>query len=189
MSRRFWRIQASIVVTEEGGEEPDFTGLTAGSAVGVVGSGGSLPTGWEVSGTAVVEVLQATNTDDGIECIQIKLSEAVEEFADCVILFPNGSTGMPAAENDTWKVGAYLREDASTLAGGYDHSLSLYSDQGSFGGGSDPFTVGGDLGDSYREVQNLLDHVGAVAAYSRFSVEITTGSITLTIAMKLEQVS
>lgn len=172
--RRFWSSPAAIVVSE-GGE----------------GGGPTLfpPTEYIASGDAGLVVLQGPHVDDGISCWQIEIT--AEDENSCVLELP-ASTGVPAAFGQTWKLEAWIRQDAFTADEIDSFALSIEADTGSIGADGTLPTEGGDLSDSYRQFEGVINagHEAATLVYGKFNmILVGPGSITLTIAFKLSRVS
>lgn len=168
--------------------------LAAACTAAEEGGGGSEPlefppTDYTASGDAVVTVLQSPHVDDGISCWQIEITADAEN--SCVLALPDEVTGVPAAFGQTWKLEAWVRQDALT-AGIDSFGLALAADTGGIGSDGTPPTVGGALSASYRQFQGVINagHEAATLVYGQFSITLVgPGSITLTLAFRLSQVS
>lgn len=178
-----------------GGDLPDFTGWSAGSEAGVYTdgeTGGRFPTGcalnlsFDEGEDPTLEITEATHTEDSVEAITISLT-AVGNGCLFELYFPNGQEGQPASEGQTWRLDACLRVDAGDVTP-TNIAISLGSDGGEIDLNEDAIQDGGNLASSLRTIQGAaLAETTEVHGYISFV--IPAGSVTITLALKLEQVS
>lgn len=155
-----------------------FEGSTAGSAVGVVGAGGSLP-GWElnpVNGTPTVTIEQATHIVDNIEAIEVTIDAADNgDYTEVQFFLPTGWATAPAATGETWRLAAYLQVLEETGGGLSWASLQIHEADAGFGylGSSDPTDLTPTIrlpgfADTYGENLHTMGHA---------STTLTVGAI------------
>ncbi|NBX86087.1 MAG: hypothetical protein EBQ80_02440 [Proteobacteria bacterium] len=75
----------------------------AGAAVGVVGSGGALPTNWGFSGgstAGLVATVEGFGQESGIDYLDVRLNGTTN--ATVCVLFYESSTGIAATASQTW---------------------------------------------------------------------------------------
>ncbi|KMS57142.1 phage head spike fiber domain-containing protein [Sphingobium cupriresistens] len=102
-----------------------------GAAVGIIGSGGALPTGWtmpEGNGGAAVEVKSIT-TVDGFDIIEIQMSGTATSTA-ALTLRPD-TAGAAASAGQTWTNSLYLALSAGSLTNVSGFALRAGSETGS----------------------------------------------------------
>lgn len=85
-----------------------------GATVGVLGSGGALPTNWSVSSAAglTTEVV-ATGTSNGFNYVRVKIS-GTPTGTTYALLF-DGTTQVTAAQNDKWAASLYALLNAGSM--------------------------------------------------------------------------
>lgn len=177
-----------------GGDIPDFTGWSDGSVAGVYTdgvTGGKFPTGCLVNlvfddgEDPTLEITEATHTEDGVEAITFALV-AVGGGCRIDFYFPNGEEGEAASEGQTWRVDVCSRVDAGD-AEPQGIAASLQSDVEEISFDDAAIQTGGDLANSLRTVQGAAP-VDATVVFGVFGFFIPAGSVTITLALKLEQV-
>jgi hypothetical protein len=146
-----------------------FVGLTAGATPGVVGSGGSLPTGWghNKSADVTLTVVAGPPAVDGVECFDFKMdTNGAGNSSNSVlsIYFPLGFGGTtPAAVGESWKAEAYIGVVTSGGSPGLvGNALSIHESNSSYTylGTHDDYTTIGyatpDFLDDYRSITATL---------------------------------
>ena len=177
-----------------------YVGLTAGVTVGVVGSGGSLPTGWlaETTPNVTLTVVSGRTVDDGVECFDLQMDATTGTAGSyCLLFYPKGwGAGMAqASRGNTFKAGAYLKKLATSGPGISGQQVQVIEGGSGYTyindyGNSAAIPTAGAFQASYRELNHtILD--GAVAYVSggiHISINVTAGATSLTfrIAAKLE---
>jgi hypothetical protein len=112
---------------------PVGVGLFAGAVEGVIGSGGALPTYWQLDpgtpGNVTIEVLEVVYIHP-LWCLRLKVTASpVVGTTPVSIYFPYGIPGSSAFDGETWRIRGYMaREDALVLSG---TSLTLLELNGS----------------------------------------------------------
>jgi hypothetical protein len=90
-------------------------GTTAGATEGVIGSGGSMPTGWDFANTAGLssrEIVNGTQVVDGVECFDLRM--VCGAATNCNVFFPNGFGGNSAATGQVWGLDVYVQQIAGS---------------------------------------------------------------------------
>ena len=92
----------------------------SGAVVGVLGSGGSLPTGWGVgyNGQPITGTVVGTGVENGINYVDVNFSGTVTGLAQ-IFLFTLGTTAAAASNGQNWASSAFLR-----MSGGSTSNIS-----------------------------------------------------------------
>lgn len=195
---RVWPISGANQLTDP----TIFNGLRAGAAVGVLGSGGSLPTGWthDAADNVTLQVMSVT-TVDGVQCFDLLISASTAPGTGNVsIFFPAGWGGSAAAQGETWRAEACLKIVSQSKDGALtDNQLSIYELNGSYvdiGIHSKQFPLpwgNTNYRTGYRHRQVTLPNAAAafVNGALYFAIDTSTGaaSARIRIAAKLSKVS
>lgn len=187
------QLLAAIATAAEaggGGDIPDFTGWSVGSEAGVYTdgeTGGKFPTGCSVNlgfddgEDPTLEIDEATHTEDGIEAITFSLTSVGEGCS-----FEFHIPAQAASEGQNWRFDACIRVDAS-LVSPENAVVALLSDVDQISFDDAAIQDGGDLANSLRTVSGDVPP-DATGVYGAFSFFLPAGSVTISIALKLEQV-
>jgi hypothetical protein len=99
-----------------------------GAAVGVIGSGGALPTNWFFSvatTTGLTREVVAVGTEDGISYVDLKLSGTASGAGSVSFLF-EAATQVVASQNQVWTGAIYRKLVAGSFAGLNASSAALF---------------------------------------------------------------
>lgn len=174
-----------------GGDIPDFTGWSAGSEAGVYTdgeTGGKFPTGCMVNlgfdegEDPTLEITEATHTVNGVEAITFSLTAVGNGCAFELIMPAQG-----ALEGQTWALNACIRVDGGDAEPG-NVFVSLQSDVEEIAFSDGAIQTGGNLANSLRTIDGAVP-VDTTSVHGSFSFFLPAGSVTITLALKLEQVS
>lgn len=172
------------------GDDTINAGTTAGSAPGVISGDepdGSLPTGWFLNNfasddtEATAAVTAATQTVDGVECIEITVTTTQEAFLEVSF---GGADGLAASEGEVWKVAAYVKASGDLS----DPYLDLFDDVGDIDLTDEAVPTAGSLASSLREAEGAVS-TGATIVNAVMGALFPDGTTTLLISAKLEQIS
>lgn len=182
---------------------PIHEGVMAGATPGIIGSGGSLPTGMQVNGgdtTATVEILTGAQVIDNIECIDFKVSGDTNPSRSVFFFyFPFGFGGVDgAAIGQVWRARFYLQRIA--LEGSGHWGCSRQVGEVTSGGGyikdhSDTTAPpdSGDFSDALVTMVPTLDGVGVAKTHGALYLQINNAaayaSCTYRFSAKLAKVS
>jgi hypothetical protein len=88
-----------------------------GAVVGVIGSGGVMPTNWGITANAngITSEILGTGTEDGVSYIEIKLSGTPTATSEVIATF-EPATAVVAANSQTWTQSAYFKLSGGTAA-------------------------------------------------------------------------
>jgi hypothetical protein len=149
-----------------------------GAVVGVIGSGGSLPTNWSVSNAGLTQEIVATGTENGLNYFDLKLSGTTN--ASTISVFADGTGNTSVSNGQTFLFSVYYKLVAGSLANisvvgltanAFDVSSNFLS--GAFTGGS---YLGGDPSPTSSLVRNgrPLTANNASIAFARPQLFLTT---------------
>lgn len=162
---------------------PDFTGWSAGSEAGVYTdgeTGGKFPTGVDVlNDGADITIDEATHQADGVECITSTFD--IAESAEVIIYFPDFQTSSPG---QTWKALVYVADIENTDIGQLIFGVAEF-DAGQSGIDFNAIELVAGLNEFERAIS-------PEAAFVRGQITIASAvpsSLTITMALKLEQIS
>lgn len=102
------RITDQGLLIEEARTQSIRNSRMSGAVVGVIGSGGALPTNWSISnGTGLTKTVVAIGTLLGIDYIDIRINGTTGDGNGTAINFDT-STGIPATSGQAWNTSAFL---------------------------------------------------------------------------------
>lgn len=106
-------------LVEEGRTNSIRNNSNGGAVIGVLGSGGLLPTNWAIGGvtTGLTFAVVATGTESGIDYVDVRISGTAGASVSPTIIFDGNSGGVAAAANgQTWASSMFARLVAGSFA-------------------------------------------------------------------------
>ena len=158
-----------------------FVGLTDGAALGVIGSGGSLPTGWQGDFSRCTVEIVRIGVDDSVEAFDVTVTTdgSIDPDEDTYfnIRYPYGGIGTAALPGQTWRASAYMKLLSASGPPLIDHTLGVVGIDNSTVRVNQAFddtapASGGAFQSSYREIDCLLASEDVVSVYGDIWLEM-----------------
>lgn len=124
--------------------------VLAGAAVGVIGSGGSLPTNWSfIDATGITKEVTAVGQRNGYDYVRLKFTGSISSGNQNILIAGDNSTQVVAAQGEVWSHSVYLSQVSGALPGS---AVRQAVREGTAGGGFVVNTAGPSIKDNVTSV-------------------------------------
>lgn len=191
---------SKLAITANSTPAVTHAGLSQGATLGIIGSGGSLPTNWTLNpgSTATVEVMSGPKIVDGIECFDFKVSaNSAGSRSYALIYFPGNFGSIDNVKfGEAWRVKFYVQELSRTGGGPFGSACQLGGATSSFGyvkDYSDFTTIGsaGLLSANTKTINAVIDDVTITRIHGGIYLELNNvgqaASTTFRLSAKVER--
>lgn len=144
-----------------------------GAIVGVVGSGGSFPTGWLTNNRGLTPEIISIGSQLGVDYIDIKYS-GTATATTTILLLVGGTSTASSSNGETWNFSSYIQKiDETTPPEDYNLSFGLRFSAG-YGQSNYPFNPTGDL--IRYEQTHTINQVGNISAEPIVAMSVISGN-------------
>lgn len=154
-----------------------------GAVVGTIGSGGAVPTGWNlVNVSGLSASVAASGVENGVPYAEIRIF-GTTTAAGVVFIWTGAQTDVPAAPGQTWAPSAYIRLSAGSVTGVTSFQyLGQWQNSVPSGigiSGTNTFTPTG----AGLETQRIANNIGAAPATTAYVLPQFRATVPITTAI------